>query len=634
VTFGFGEKWRSAAAIIAAYGLIAAFRQVGFNYSIFQRAVNDTRPMFISAVINLLAFALVGVPCILIFGLAGFPIGFGAMTAIQIGVRGYFMSKLFAGFQMWRHLLRAMAPSVPAAAVVLLARAIAPGERSLAHALFELALYIVATLAATAFFERRLMREMTSYVTGRRSGRDLLTGDDGELLDGGGGAEPGTAASAEAPRRRDPMLKWVGCAVAVAFVLRLGMVGVATDWPVVFDPADYARHALAIAHTGHYPDTSVAPGGGPTALRPPAWPYALGAVFAVTGDNVGAARVLQAGLGTAAVALMALIAWQLFGPRASLFAAIVGAVYPPWLLLDASLFSEPLFMVFELGAVAAVLHARGSPRRWAWLALTGVLLGLAVLTRSNGVLLALPLALLAWPGRREGSWRALAAPALIVLCAALTVAPWTVRNAVVMNAFVPVSTQSGYTLAGAYNDASRNDRREPATWRVATADPAYARLLAGSPREVELNGRLGSRAKSYISDHPGYVAKVLFWNVRRFLHLGRFEFARHSYSAYGASRTAADIAIFSFYPVLLLALAGLVLPASRRAPLALWLVPLLMCTPLFIEANIRFRAPVEPFVLMLAGIALAAASQRTARFRRLATLRSGGSPEAVRAGPT
>ena len=72
---------------------------------------------------------------------------------------------------------------------------------------------------------------------------------------------------------------------------------------------------------GHgFGETGLAAGGGPTAFRPPLYPLFLGAVYAVTGDSITAARLLQALLGVAAVGLLGVIAWQLWGRRVALIA--------------------------------------------------------------------------------------------------------------------------------------------------------------------------------------------------------------------------------------------------------------------------------------------------------------------------
>ena len=134
-----------------------------------------------------------------------------------------------------------------------------------------------------------------------------------------------------------------------------------------------------------------------------------------------AGRVAQALLGTLAVGLLALIALQVSGPATAVVGGLIGAVYPPWLALDASLFSEPLFIVFEVGAVAAALRARNSDHGLRWIIASGVLAGLGALTRPNGLVLLLPLALLAWTVR-PARWGRVAAIAVLVGSAVLTVA--------------------------------------------------------------------------------------------------------------------------------------------------------------------------------------------------------------------
>ncbi len=149
VTYVFGEHWRPAVGLLAAIGLIAGFTQVAYNWSLFMRAVNDTKPIFQAALINVGIFFVVMVPALLTLGLAGYPVGLGVSVAVQIFVRGHFLGRLFSGFTVLPHLFRAVAPSVPAAGLVLLVRLLAGGEDSLAQALTEFALYIAATLAFT-----------------------------------------------------------------------------------------------------------------------------------------------------------------------------------------------------------------------------------------------------------------------------------------------------------------------------------------------------------------------------------------------------------------------------------------------------------------------------------------------------
>src|SRR5438105_8750844 len=112
------------------------------------------------------------------------------------------------------------------------------------------------------------------------------------------------------------------------------------DYQHFLDPADYQRFAVSIAAGHGYPKSLYAPGGGPTAFRPPGYPYFLAAVYAVAGDHINLARVLQALLGTISVGLIGLIALRLFGRRAALIALVLAAIYPPLVLSSSTLISE------------------------------------------------------------------------------------------------------------------------------------------------------------------------------------------------------------------------------------------------------------------------------------------------------
>jgi polysaccharide transporter, PST family len=166
IDFVLGSQWRPAVAIVAALGLVAAFRQVAFNWQIFMRAVGRTRPMFVIALVNAAVIAIIVVPCVIAFGLTGYAIGMAAATAVELVGRTYFLQRLFSGFSMTRQLLRATLPCVPGAAAVLLFRLVFGTEDTLAAALGLLALFVVLTVVATWSLERSLMKEIAGYLTG------------------------------------------------------------------------------------------------------------------------------------------------------------------------------------------------------------------------------------------------------------------------------------------------------------------------------------------------------------------------------------------------------------------------------------------------------------------------------------
>jgi 4-amino-4-deoxy-L-arabinose transferase-like glycosyltransferase len=425
--------------------------------------------------------------------------------------------------------------------------------------------------------------------------------------------------------------------VLLALAVRLVAAVASFGEPLAFDPKDYDRHARSIAAGNGYPG-AVHERGGPSAVRPPAYPFLLGTAYKLagqdqpppadrdyfaasftpdpTGPDIG--RVLQALIGTVIAALIGLIAFQLWGRRAGLVALGIAAVYPPLIVLGMTLLSDPLFVMFELAAVAAALAPRAQPeRRLRWALLAGALAGLAWLTRSNGWVLLLPLALLVWTGPQR-SWRA---PAALVAAAVIAIVPWTVRNAAAMDSFVLVSDNGGYTLAGTYNETAKSDPDFRAGWRPPQADPDYARVMATTTGELDQSRKLGREARRFALHHPLYVGEVAGCNTLRLTFLawlacGDDRVVTRGYEGEeNTSRALAWLAIAAFAIVALLAVAGWLTRARRRAPAAVWLVPVLLWTAVFVLAANRFRAPLEPFLIMLAALALLAGWDRAQRYR-------------------
>jgi hypothetical protein len=249
-------------------------------------------------------------------------------------------------------------------------------------------------------------------------------------------------------------------------------------------------------------------------------------------------------------------------------------------------------------------------------AAAGAFTGLAALTHVNGLLLLIPLAIGLWDGPLRPSRRAIAAPALMLVVAAVVIAPWAIRNAVTVHAFVPISDETGITLVGTYNAASAADHQVPYKWRLFTGIPADRAVVRELPRtsEVELDSRLTSQALNYIADHPVAPLAVAAHNTLRLLELeGSFAW-RSSAAAIGLDGGTARIGVIGFWILLVLAVCGAFTGAARGAPLWVWLVPVLLALSVVL-VNVetpRFRAPIDPFLVMLAACAVASALARLA----------------------
>jgi O-antigen/teichoic acid export membrane protein len=164
IHFGLGARWSPAIPVLQAFGVIAASDQLGFNWGAFLRALNMTRPLATLALLNAGAFVVFVVPLLIAFGLKGFAVGALIAQAVNLAARTHYLSKLFDGFSMLRHTGRAVAPMIPAVGVVLLTRMGATGDRTLGRAVAEFVLFAFVTVAATAAFERALLREVFGYL--------------------------------------------------------------------------------------------------------------------------------------------------------------------------------------------------------------------------------------------------------------------------------------------------------------------------------------------------------------------------------------------------------------------------------------------------------------------------------------
>jgi O-antigen/teichoic acid export membrane protein len=167
VTFAIGERWRPAVIVLQIFGAQAAINHIGFNWDAYFRARGDTKPIAVASLGAMVAFLATGIPLLLMFDLTGFAIGVGIQGFVHLTFRAYYLQRLFHGFAFLRHAVRALLPTIPAVAVVLILRVVEPSDRTLAVALGELFAYSATTAAATWYFESRLLREAFGYLVRR-----------------------------------------------------------------------------------------------------------------------------------------------------------------------------------------------------------------------------------------------------------------------------------------------------------------------------------------------------------------------------------------------------------------------------------------------------------------------------------
>ncbi len=433
----------------------------------------------------------------------------------------------------------------------------------------------------------------------------------------------------------------------LALILALGL-GLRLDqaWEggnQVFDASAYAEIAanlnlgegFTLGESATQPASNYSPG----------LPLFVAGVYELTGGiDERNARLILAVIGSLAVLFTYLIGRRLSGPPAGLIGAAAIAIYPALLEYQGMLMGEPLAAALLSGAVLAVLWAQGPrqtqlargscrgaggsagevyvldppvprhPRvRWLW---PGVLLGALALVRPEYLSIALLVSLVVlakdWKADRRKS---LIQATVLIAGVIVVVAPWTVRNAVALDRFVPVSTGGGQVLfAGTYLPSDGDPEKVgvevverhpelfgPNAIQQLRLEQILARLAAERNPGVETDKALARMGREQlwddISDHPVEYAGFVTTKVWRIW-------------AYGQRDVMQEPAWKLFHWVLVaLGLTGLIVLALQQRWEALLLATIFLAITALsalLVASPRRVLVMMPLVAALAGVGIVA----------------------------
>jgi hypothetical protein len=386
---------------------------------------------------------------------------------------------------------------------------------------------------------------------------------------------------------------------------------------------------------------------------PPLYPYFIAAVHELTG-SLTAVKLAQAVLGALLAAAIACVGAHVFGARVGLLGGLLAALAPDVVWFAAHFWSETLFLALIWAAIERVLAAdrdassarraepssllstvpsadASSARRAEPSSLSstvrsadassarraepsspvstvrfadasmgkaiagGVLWGLAVLTRETALYFVVVAAgWLAWKRGAAGGRRA----AAFLVGALLMVAPWTYRNWVVFDAFIPVSTAGGQNLFQGNTRIAR--------------DTTYEMVddVRGRVEQYRYAMRMGLRA--IWERQPTWIFEKLYEQMPNFWEADNLAIIHVKRGAdtppggYGPTRvsTAWLVAALTVFPYLAV-LVGFVI-GLRDLPLTrytLFLVAFLLyynAIHVVTHGFARYRLPVMPVVFLIA----------------------------------
>ena len=373
----------------------------------------------------------------------------------------------------------------------------------------------------------------------------------------------------------------------VALVVRIAYAAISPQELTFDEPYyDYIANQIVSGNGFTFPSsvyhTSVP--NKPTSFQEPLYPLLLACLKILFGSsNYLAIRVVQAALGACIPVVVAGTGYQIFRPEVGILAGLVLALYPPLIYFGRLLMTEIVYTLLLTGALL-LAHITLRSRNWVGL-MGGVIYGAASVTRS--IAFAFTPILLLWTllACRPKRGRLLTA-AFVGAGVVVVISPWAVRDYLVHDTFVPLTTKGGYNLYF-YNYPVPNY-----DFNTRHADVPFPDMngLAEVDRERELT----RRGIDFIKNNPRLIASfalaklIDFWNPM--LKEERAGFSIVNLLSYGV------MTLFAFI--------GLLRQILRRnwcpTVLLMWLlIGYYMVQAMVFTGGGKARLPVEPFLVLL-----------------------------------
>jgi len=327
----------------------------------------------------------------------------------------------------------------------------------------------------------------------------------------------------------------------------------------------------------------------PVFPRPPLYPYFLALVYRCVGVRYDVVRLLQLLADVATVGFIYAIAWRYFSRPAAGAAALLAALYGPFVFYSAAFLTTSLAICFAAASLFCL--TRCLPPRRGMLLLSGAVLGTGVLLRAESALFAV--VGIAWCVRRAPVRRTALTWLLVGL--SIPLLPVIARNSLRSGrpAFVAANGPYNFFL-GNVHDASGDVPAHTATYT------AVKQESAGRPVDY-----LGAALRD-IRQHPGAYLRLQLRKLRLFYSGYEIPNNLNYYLARRLNPVLRGVPL-QFHMLCPLAVLGLVIAVARRAPCGLlygFIAATTLATVLFFVVS-RLRQPVVVALLVFAGVALA-----------------------------
>lgn len=326
--------------------------------------------------------------------------------------------------------------------------------------------------------------------------------------------------------------------------------------------------------------------------RPPIFPLFLAGIFIIFGQNIIITKIFLAVFNSLICLVIFSLGKKIFNQKVGLMAMAVSAVYPPFIYWGGQPTQETLTILFLALATLFLLKIEEKEKMFLYAILSGVFLGMLVMTRSMAYVLIFlfPLwSLFLFKNRKQG----LIAAYLVLLPVILIISPWVIRNYKIHHTILLASTEGGMTFYAANNPD------------VLTKGGGDFYVLGISTKEVENLSEIESdkyfykKGLDFIRANPMIYLRLVFERLIRF-----WRFFPHLTSLPDSYKPIHIVLLLiTDTPIILLGFWGLIMLykiEKKQAFLLILIFLNFMIISMLIRSSIRYRAPIMPYLIILA----------------------------------
>jgi 4-amino-4-deoxy-L-arabinose transferase-like glycosyltransferase len=374
--------------------------------------------------------------------------------------------------------------------------------------------------------------------------------------------------------------RWTGrlfCIFGLAFIIRGIFVLSLQDGFYFPDSVDYSAAAANLLAAGEL---------GETYKRPPIYPLFLAGIYALFGQKIIAVRLVEALMGASLAVMTASLARRMVGERVAVLAGLLWSIYPTAIFIAGLVYPTSLATLLLACAMLCTVTKADEQPAPARVIGAGIFLGLATLTVPVALGTAVFIAcwMVFWYSKHR-----LPLAILFLISVALPLTPWTLRNFTVYGRFVLVQPRIVERLPVIQHALNQGEGR------------ASGSQLGAILTNADLYARRFVKEFAYFWELAPHRIRMNHFALREKQHARDSRVVRDTVFSMSWTSLVSALSAGTAFLFALIGVGALGLEKVGRRNLSLLCLTILSFAIgyAFFWGKMRYRIPVEPYILIL-----------------------------------